>query len=184
MLNFKVDTFHSGKEDSASDHKTAQERVIEVPVPAQPENGRPIHLENCLETYFDNQVEVYRFAQARRNTLSSIKSGMSDDADKSQTLHIEVASLNDSLPTTPLSPRPHEGISPTILDRPALDRGRQPSIFATTTDPEKRDGMELTSHNQDSTFTRSQTGWNHTKGGQNPCVAIFQPNTYAFPLHP
>ncbi|KAL8828265.1 MAG: hypothetical protein Q9191_002686 [Dirinaria sp. TL-2023a] len=137
MLTLKMDLFHSGKEDTSSDHRLVEERVIEVPVPAQPEDGHSISLEDCLTTYFDNRVEVYRYQQGRRNTLNSMKRTMSDDSGKGQTLHIEVASVQDSQPSTPQALQPESTPSPTLLVRPAGDRERMPSIFASTVDPEK-----------------------------------------------
>ena len=145
MLTLKMDLFHSGKEDTKSDHRLVEERVIEVPVPAQPDNGHSISLEDCLTTYFDNRVEVYRFQQGRRNTLTSMGPKMSDDTAKGQTWHVEVASVQDSQPSTPQATQPQGVASPTMLPRPARDLERMPSIFASTVDPEKAELVESSS---------------------------------------
>lgn len=145
MLTLKMDLFHSGKEDSKSDHKLVEERVIEVPVPAQPDDGHSISLEDCLTTYFDNRVEVYRFQQGRRNTLNSMRPTMSDDTAKGQSWHVEVSSVQDSQPSTPQALQPQVVPSPTMLVRPASDQERMPSIFASTVDPEKAELVESSS---------------------------------------
>lgn len=156
MLTLKMDLFHSGKEDTNSDHKLVEERVIEVPVPAQPNDGHSISLEDCLTTYFDNRVEVYRFQQGRRNTLSSTRSGMSDDMTKGQAWHVEVTSVQDSQPSTPQAIQSPGAPSPTMLVRPASDRERLPSIFASTVDPEKAELAASSSPRRYSDLTSSR----------------------------
>lgn len=135
MLSLRMDLFHSGKEDASSDHKVVHERVIEVPVPAQPEDGHNITLEDCLTTYFDNKVEVNRYRLDRRNTLSSTRSGLSDD--KGQASHIEIAAVSDSQPSTPIGSQGQETTPPFSPIRPAADRQRMPTIITTFHDPEK-----------------------------------------------
>lgn len=142
MLTLKMDLFHSGKEDTDSDHKLIQERVIEVPVPVQPDGGPGITLEDCLETYFDNRVEVNRF-QYRRNTMSSMRSGMS--IEKGQSMHVEVTGFNDSQPSTPQGLRGAEAMSPLSPIRPAVDRQKMPSVITTSHDPEKADLVDVSS---------------------------------------
>jgi hypothetical protein len=82
LLTLKMDIFHTGKEDDKDDHKFVQERLLEVAVPDDAERERPIRLEDCLESYFNNQVEVVRRLE-RSNTRSSVKSARSPFFDKS-----------------------------------------------------------------------------------------------------
>ena len=105
LLTLKMDIHHGGREDATDDHKFINERLLEVAVPSEtPEDGQSITLEDCLEEYFNNRVEVRRFIE-RRSTLSSIRSN--DGTPKANTVHVEAVELDaDSLPNTPLSPSP------------------------------------------------------------------------------
>ena len=58
LLTLKVDLFHQGKNDEA-DHKVVYERLLNLAVPPDPE-GKGIKLEDCLEEYFNAQVDVNR----------------------------------------------------------------------------------------------------------------------------
>jgi hypothetical protein len=64
----EMDIFHEGKGDAVDDHKFINERLLEVAIPQQAPEGRPIRLEDCLEEYFNAKVEVVRRLD-RRNTL-------------------------------------------------------------------------------------------------------------------
>lgn len=143
MLTLKMELFHSGKEDTDSDHKLIHERVIEVPVPVEPDDGPGITLEDCLETYFDNRVEVNRFQHYRRNTVSSMRSGMS--VDKGQSIHVEAAGINDSQPSTPQGLQGAEAMSPLSPIRSPADRQRLPTIITTSSDSEKVDLPDVSS---------------------------------------
>lgn len=145
MMTLKMDLFHSGKEDADSDHKLVKERVIELPVPEEPDDKRHIALEDCLTAFMDNRVEVNRVQQLRRNTLGSVRSDMSDE--KGQSLHVEIAAVDESQPSTPLAVRADDVKFPFSPIRPAGQR--MPSIIQTTEDPEK---AELAS--SPSTLTR------------------------------
>ncbi|KAJ9643105.1 hypothetical protein H2199_004629 [Coniosporium tulheliwenetii] len=94
MLTLKMDIYHSGKTDAKDDHKIVNERLLEVSIPEPSEDGKPITLEECLESYFNNRIEVKRHLQ-RRNTLQSHIS-----ADKATALHIEVVEVS-SRPDSP-----------------------------------------------------------------------------------
>lgn len=58
LLSLKVDLFHHGKSDE-SDHKVIYERLLNLAVPPDPD-GKGIKLEDCLEEYFNAQVDVLR----------------------------------------------------------------------------------------------------------------------------
>ena len=134
LLTLKMDLFHTGKEDDKDDHKFVQERLLEVAVPDDSERERPIRLEDCLESYFNNQVEVVRRLE-RSNTRSSVKSGKSPFFDKAHyekewseggATHVEVSELSWSTPDTPTSCHaPATPISPPGLQRaPSIIRHR------------------------------------------------------------
>ncbi|KAF4461095.1 hypothetical protein FALBO_12113 [Fusarium albosuccineum] len=58
LLSLQVDLFHQGKKDK-DDHKVVYERLLNLAVPPDPED-RGIKLEDCLEEYFNAQVDVKR----------------------------------------------------------------------------------------------------------------------------
>lgn len=58
LLSLQVDLFHQGKRDK-DDHKVVYERLLNLAVPPDPEE-KGIKLEDCLEEYFNAQVDVQR----------------------------------------------------------------------------------------------------------------------------
>lgn len=130
LLTLKMDIYHTGREDKEDDHKFVNERLLEVAIPEQEGEG-VVTLESCLESYFNNRIEVKRYLQ-RQNTMSSMRS-TDRDPEKNQTLHIEtvqVSASNSPIVTTPTSlpPTPLTPISPI---RPQLEgRRRADSIFS------------------------------------------------------
>ncbi|KAJ5609298.1 hypothetical protein N7528_009865 [Penicillium herquei] len=88
LLTLKMDIYHFGKEDVSGDHKFINERLLEVAIPPEPTDGRIITLEDCLEAYFNNRIEVKRYLE-RRNTLGSTRSFESLSTTKGFTSHIE-----------------------------------------------------------------------------------------------
>lgn len=69
LLTLKMDVYHTGKEDT-DDHRIVRERLLDVAIPEPPDDGSSINLEDCLENYFNNKVEVKRHLQ-RRNTINA-----------------------------------------------------------------------------------------------------------------
>ena len=73
LLTLKMDIYHTGREDTADDHKFVNERLLEVAIPPDhPESRTSIPLEDCLEAYFNNRIEVKRHME-RRTTINSLK---------------------------------------------------------------------------------------------------------------
>lgn len=93
-----MDIYHTGKEDASDDHKFINERLLEVAIPPEPTDGQILTLEDCLEAYFNNRIEVKRYL-GRRNTLPSTRSVDSLSISKGFTAHVEEV---DTTPT--LSP--------------------------------------------------------------------------------
>ncbi|KAL7625660.1 hypothetical protein AAE478_004880 [Parahypoxylon ruwenzoriense] len=58
LLPLQVDLFHHGKNDDA-DHKVVYERLLNLAVPSDAD-GKGIKLEDCLEEYFNSQVDILR----------------------------------------------------------------------------------------------------------------------------
>ncbi|KAJ5735951.1 uncharacterized protein N7483_001076 [Penicillium malachiteum] len=88
LLTLKMDIYHFGKEDASGDHKFINERLLEVAIPPEPTDGRTITLEDCLEAYFNNRIEVKRYLE-RRNTLGSTRSFESLSTTKGFASHVE-----------------------------------------------------------------------------------------------
>lgn len=126
LITLKMDLYHEGKQDPKDDHKFINERLLEVAIPEAPEGGwgRELTLEDCLENYFNNRIEVKRMLH-RRNTVGKRPS---IDSLKNKALHVEVAEVSSSS-ITPLSevPLPAGAETP---QRPIYMRSRGTSIFS------------------------------------------------------
>jgi hypothetical protein len=143
LLTLKMDLYHTGKEDPADDHKFVNERLLEVAIPEEPREGTSvITLEDCLEHYFNNRIEVKRhLEQHRRNTLQGNK--LDDELKRCESqekpesgLHVEVAEMAESpIVSTPIAEGPSASsasMSKSSLDklRPGTGRSRADSIFS------------------------------------------------------
>ena len=137
LLTLKMDIFHVGREDQKDDHKFIHERLLELAIPDETQDCQSVTLEDCLEMYFNNKIEVKRYLDAmeRRNTLSSTGSKSPTDSGKGFATHIEVAEIAESEPSTPLSPVERLSSTPS---RPRLQRHRAPSIIKDHYMDEKR----------------------------------------------
>ena len=138
LLTLKMDIFHHGKEEAGDDHKFVNERILEVAIPESTDDGQVIALEDCLETYFNNRIEVKRYLE-RRKTVGSVKSMTSLDSSKGFASHIETVECEESQPSTPLSPAPTSMKSPRRL---TSQRPRAPSIIQESYISEKGDYLE------------------------------------------
>ncbi|RMD42554.1 hypothetical protein DV735_g2628, partial [Chaetothyriales sp. CBS 134920] len=115
LLTLKMDIYHTGKEDASDDHKFVNERLLDVAIPEDP-SGRhtEITLEDCLEEYFNNRVEVKRYLE-RRSTLASVKNEYGSTPSKSSPIHVEVAEIRSpSVSGTPTIP-PYKGRAQSII---------------------------------------------------------------------
>jgi hypothetical protein len=128
-----MDIYHTGREDKEDDHKFVNERLLEVAIPEQ-EGDHVVTLEDCLEAYFNNRIEVKRYLQ-RQNTIASMKSKEEEfvgkDPEKNETIHIETMEMEDVMTpivSTPISLEPTTPLTPV---RPPLEgRRRADSIFS------------------------------------------------------
>ncbi|KAK5993363.1 hypothetical protein PT974_06793 [Cladobotryum mycophilum] len=71
LLSLQVDLFHQGKRDD-DDHKIVYERLLNLAVPPDPD-GKGIKLEDCLEEYFNAQVDVLRDSEVGKKSMSEDK---------------------------------------------------------------------------------------------------------------
>jgi hypothetical protein len=147
LLTLKMDIYHTGAEDDSDDHKFIQERLLEVAVPPDPGNGRAIQLEDCLENFFNNRVEVVRRLD-RSNTFSSVRSGQSPSGEKSGSQHVEITELAWPTHDSPTSPTPEDPGSPLT---PTLGRPRAGSIIRRRLVREDENGEPLTDSEAGST---------------------------------
>lgn len=124
LLTLKMDIFHTGKENADDDHKFVNERLLEVAVPEDDLSGRPITLEDCLETYFNNRIEVKRHLD-RRATMTSTRSRLSLDSPKAHAFHVESVEVEESRSSSPASSM----LQNSVTTSPLKLRHRTPSII-------------------------------------------------------
>lgn len=141
LLTLKMDIYHTGKEDAADDHKFVNERLLEVAIPPEHLDGSAITLEDCLESYFNNRIEVKRYLE-RRHTIGSVRSF--DSAAKETAVHVETVEVGSSAssPIHPGSPRVDEGrpLSPAVdANSPQNFQLRRTSIVQERFIPDKDD---------------------------------------------
>lgn len=158
LLTLKMDIYHTGKEDVTDDHKFVNERLLEVAIPPDSEDGKPVTLEDCLESYFNNKIEVKRYLE-RSNTVSSMKSF--DSMSKGFITHVEAVEVGSSGASSPIrstSPRLEEMASLSSITEfcespiSATDLNRRNSIIQQRFIPESGDGG-----NSDSNITVSRS---------------------------
>lgn len=133
LLTLKMDIYHTGKQDT-DDHRFINERLLEVAIPTL-ENGehpKDIKLEDCLEEYFNNRIEVKRYLE-RRNTLQSTHSNDSKAKEMGISVHVEAVELDPDI-ATPLTPM--SSTSGYLPQRPT-ERTRAASIIQERFIPEK-----------------------------------------------
>ncbi|KAF2114830.1 ubiquitin carboxyl-terminal hydrolase-domain-containing protein [Lophiotrema nucula] len=126
LLTLKMDIYHTGREDKEDDHKFVNERLLEVAIP-EPEDGSDVTLEDCLETYFNNRIEVKRYLQ-RQNTIGSIRT-VDKDTEKTHAIHVETVELSGSESPIVSTPTTFTPVSPLLPSRPLTGRRRGDSIF-------------------------------------------------------
>jgi len=159
-----MDMFHTGKEDPNDDHKFINERLLEVAIiPETPESGT-IKLEQCLEQYFNNRVEVKRHLENQRRT-SLNRMGSVDTTiytEKSSASHIESVELTDSptadTPSTTDSfppDSPHKGLLEQLRPTAGM-RNRTDSIFSQRRKLQLIDGESPKADDNASVITEKQ----------------------------
>ncbi|KAK4105087.1 cysteine proteinase [Parathielavia hyrcaniae] len=67
LLALRMDLFHQGKGD-VDDHKVVHERCLNLPVPPDTD-GKGVKLEDCMEAYFNNKVDVLRDSVEEKKSI-------------------------------------------------------------------------------------------------------------------
>lgn len=169
LLTLKMDLYHSGREDKEDDHKFVNERLLEVAIPEQ-EGEEVITLEDCLETYFNNRIEVKRFLQ-RQNTIGSVRPAdrevVDRDPEKNETVHVESVELlgpESPMVATPVSMAPSTPLTPV---RPTLEgRRRADSIFSQRLRNAEDKKFDEKKHLDDM--------WNNSSGGRPRSASLLR----------
>lgn len=133
LLTLKMDIFHTGKEDASDDHKFVNERLLELAVPEETTDGHQITLEECLEMFFNNKIEVKRYLDdlQRRNTLTSSHSRASVNSTIEHASHVQISELLEGQPSSPTVESRMQTSMPTSPMTPTgpVQRMRAPSII-------------------------------------------------------
>jgi hypothetical protein len=96
LVTLKMDIFHNGKEDVGNDHRFVNERLLMVSIPPDREDDKPILLEDCLESYFTDRIDVTR-RLVRRNTFDLVVS--SSSIEKGAAIQTEIYEVNAGSPS-------------------------------------------------------------------------------------
>lgn len=136
LLTLKVDIYHTGMDDDEDDHKEVKERLLSVALPDDHDPDEPLKLEDCLENYFNNQIEVTRNLQIKRtNTISSNRSIQPHLDAKDASQHTDIAEVSWSQTPTEWGERSTAPQTPTTPISPS-GRHRATSIFRRMTEDE------------------------------------------------
>ncbi|KAJ4249454.1 hypothetical protein NW762_012309 [Fusarium torreyae] len=119
LLSLQVDLFHQGKKDK-DDHKVVYERLLNLAVPPDPED-KGLKLEDCLEEYFNAQVDVKRDSEDGKKLGVEEKSRSDTPTLKHRdTIRIMTEERGESsTPSSPLAFTPIER-TPTVEKGPLL----------------------------------------------------------------
>lgn len=103
LLSLQVDLFHQGKKDD-DDHKVVYERLLNLAVPPDPED-KGIKLEDCLEEYFNAQVDVQRDSEeAKKSALEDIARSLTPTLAHRDTIRIITEEQGEGSTTVTASP--------------------------------------------------------------------------------
>ncbi|OLN84881.1 hypothetical protein CCHL11_03961 [Colletotrichum chlorophyti] len=155
LLQLQVDLFHQGKNDK-DDHKLVYERLLNLAVPPDPE-GKGIRLEDCLEEYFNTQVDVLRDSHedkkeaegstpVNKNTIRLVTREDSVESDTADDLSSSPLQLSPALERKwTASPAPNGApASPGSSSRPT-PRHRSTSVIQRVVLEEKEEAKETES---------------------------------------
>ncbi|KAM3512263.1 hypothetical protein MY11210_004110 [Beauveria gryllotalpidicola] len=126
LLSLQVDLFHQGRRDE-DDHKVVYERLLNLAVPPNHDN-KAIRLEDCLEEYFNAQVDVLRDSEEAKKSNSEDKGPDTPTLLHQNTMRLVRGEENGASATFSASPvemsplRHFPSHSSVVSDLPALER--------------------------------------------------------------
>ncbi|KAJ5619015.1 hypothetical protein N7510_002999 [Penicillium lagena] len=132
LLTLMMSIYHWGKTDLSSDHKFINERLLEVAIPPDRADGRTLTLEDCLEAYFNNRIEVKRYLEENWDSLLS-SAESTESLSKGSSAHIEEV-------TGTMTPTPSNSPQPPKASPPSSAAGMDATGTATRTLP-RRDSI-------------------------------------------
>ncbi|KAL4807798.1 ubiquitin carboxyl-terminal hydrolase-domain-containing protein [Aspergillus unguis] len=118
LLTLKMDIYHTGKEDVNDDHRFVNERLLEVAIPEPVEGQQGVTLEECLESYFNNRIEVKRYLE-RQNSVKEAKSA--DSLLKGSTAHVETIEISTPTSSSPKTMTPMATPVTSVMENPVSD---------------------------------------------------------------
>lgn len=130
LLTLKVDLYHTGRDDANDDHKFVNERLLEIPIPPDRVENNAITLEECLEAYFNNHVEVKRYLERQNSNIG--KPNPAERDLKTAVAHVECideSSITSSPVSTPLEINTPEVSTPEIAVSEVQTRAKANSII-------------------------------------------------------
>ncbi|RPA83755.1 cysteine proteinase [Ascobolus immersus RN42] len=130
LLTLKMDLAHGAKEAMDDDHRFVNERLLSIALP--PDKGQSVQLEECLERYFSDKIEVKRYLEQRSNVRPEVNEPPAAahpeletvttlDSLKATSSHVEAVEVGVEMTSGPSTPAP---TSPTETLRQPLFRGR------------------------------------------------------------
>ncbi|KAI5293579.1 hypothetical protein KEM55_007030, partial [Ascosphaera atra] len=136
------------RDDANDDHKFVNERLLEIPIPPDRADGGVITLEDCLESYFNNHVEVKRYLQRQNSELSKAKLETKLDT-KIAVTHVESVDASTSNASSPsasprMTPLPGSPAAP----HPPVREGTPSSIIQKRWVPEDNEEEHRKNHEQ------------------------------------
>ncbi|KAI1260005.1 cysteine proteinase [Xylariaceae sp. FL1019] len=144
LLPLQVDLFHHGENDEA-DHRVVYERLLNIAVPSETE-GKDVRLEDCLEEYFNAQVDVLRDSTEEKAKVEHVDmSRPTDHTDntldipKSPRSTIRIVEAEVGSEST--SPLPMDNEQSMIQQRhwaPASNADQESGVSSPTSQPTKR----------------------------------------------
>ncbi|KND93579.1 hypothetical protein TOPH_01681 [Tolypocladium ophioglossoides CBS 100239] len=139
LLSLQVDLFHQGKKDE-DDHKVVYERLLNLAVPPDPV-GKGVKLEDCLEEYFNAQVDVLRDSEeAKKSSIDDRK-----PEDRPALVHQSTIRLI----------RSEEGTASSSMTASPIDMSPPPFVLG---DPLERASSHLSTRTTDTSGTPGQNG--------------------------
>ncbi|KAI0157544.1 cysteine proteinase [Xylariaceae sp. FL1272] len=144
LLPLQVDLFHHGENDEA-DHRVVYERLLNIAVPSETE-GKGVRLEDCLEEYFNSQVDVLRDSTEEKTKVEQVEMSTPIDAtnntsDIPKSRRSTIRIVEAEVGSESASPLPMDHDQSMIQERhwaPVPDTDQEPSVSRNASQSIKR----------------------------------------------